>query len=493
MVYNPRMTDQHLKDWQRLVQEDRADCTPRNVGDSASLSTSAKPIPTALLLFNNWPAAAAWTWAKLSKIEKLRLDDLAAEFWSGEKERCKQACRRLANRLFDLGSGEAALCALMLSVDAGQPKTFDEVLPQLASGAEDLWRDAHSEREMAEIRARLGTWSKAAEGHFKGDQRSIFWIAHLQLIETNRVAQPAAPALPPEKWTSAAAPEERNVVVMSKARSSKLGAVHEDFKDMVDAKLPLAIARDVRGVRDVLLAEYPHALNAIDLVLRELREGYPVRLKPLLFVGPPGNGKSRLVRRISQLLGLEIYRIDGSSSTDAVAFGGTPKAWSNTVPCAPARAICQSRIANVICFVDEIDKSATSQHNGRLVHAILPHLERETACRYRDSSLDAELDLSWVVHIATANSIKDLPEPLKDRYRIVNIPSPRLADLPLLAGNVMRELAIEIGEVAFVQALANDELDVIARAWSASGFSLRKLRAILSATLELRNQAAVRH
>ncbi|MCA1529055.1 hypothetical protein [Bradyrhizobium yuanmingense] len=68
-----------------------------------------------------------------------------------------------------------------------------------------------------------------------------------------------------------------------------------------------------------------------------------------------------------------------------------------------------------------------------------------------------------------------------------------MADLPLLAGNVMRELAIEIGEEAFVQALANDELDVIARAWSASGFSLRKLRAILFATLERRNQAAVRH
>lgn len=147
----------------------------------------------------------------------------------------------------------------------------------------------------------------------------------------------------------------------------------------------------------------------------------------------------------------------------------------------------------MICFVDEIDKAATSQHNGRLVHAILPHLERETACRYRDSSLDAELDLSWVIHIATANSIKDLPGPLKDRYRIVNIPSPRLADLPVLAANVMRELAIEIGEEAFVQALANDELDVIARAWSASGFSLRKLQAIISATLELRGQAAVRH
>lgn len=487
------MTEKNRKEWERLVLEDRADCTPRSVGDSSSLSTSAKPLPTTLLLFNSWPAAAAWTWDRLSKLEGLRLDDVAAEFWSGEKERCKQACRQLAGRLFDLGSGEAALCALMLSVDAGQPETFNDVLPQLASGAEHLTWDVHSKREMAEIHSRLRTWWKAAEGHFAGDHRSIFWIAHLQLIGTNGVAQPAAPSLQSQNWTSAPEAEERKVVVMPKARSSKLGSVHEDFKDMVDAKLPLVIARDVRGVRDVLSAEYPYALNAIDLVLRELREEYPVRLKPLLLVGPPGNGKSRLVRRIGQLLGLEAYRIDGSSSTDAVAFGGTPKAWSNAVPCAPLRAICQSRIANVICFVDEIDKAATSQHNGRLVHAILPHLERETACRYRDSSLDAELDLSWVIHIATANSIKDLPGPLKDRYRIVNIPSPRLADLPVLAANVMRELAIEIGEEAFVQALANDELDVIARAWSASGFSLRKLQAIISATLDLRDQAAVRH
>jgi hypothetical protein len=107
--------------------------------------------------------------------------------------------------------------------------------------------------------------------------------------------------------------------------------------------------------------------------------------------------------------------------------------------------------------------------------------------------LDAELDLSWVSHIATANSIENLPDPLKDRYRIVKVPAPRLADLPGLAANVLQELAVESGEQGFVWALANDELAVIGRAWEKAGFSIRALQKIVAATLEVRNANAVRH
>ena len=54
-------------------------------------------------------------------------------------------------------------------------------------------------------------------------------------------------------------------------------------------------------------------------------------------------------------------------------------------------------------------------------------------------------------------------------------------DLPLLAANVLQELAIENGEQGFAWPLARDELEVIARAWKKAGFSIRKLQKIVAA------------
>lgn len=499
MVYTNFMSDDsNLKNWLRRIEEDRAECTPPNGEDSVNESTPPAILPGELLLQKGWPPAAAWTWSRLIKIEGLERNDLAADYWSQDKLRCRAACSLLAERLFALNQGEAALCAQMLGVDAGVPISFDRVLPQLAYCAEHIWSGWHSDVENAAIKQRLSTWWSAADGNFEGDDRSIFRIAHEDWVdaEMDRAARacienvtPRAQPAPVKKAPSV----EPTLVVMPKLKTMKLASGLKEYEELIDARLPLVIARDLQRIRKVLLSEYPHAMSAIDLVLRDLREGQPARLKPILLVGPAGNGKSRLVRRLGEVLGLLVYRVDGSSSTDAVGYGGTPKAWSNTIPCAPARAICQALTGNPIVMVDEIDRTNTSEHNGRLVNAILPHLERETSCRFRDSSLDAELDLSWVNHIATANAVENLPAPLRDRYRIVKMPSPRLTDLPVLAANVVREMASEAGEEGFAQALATDELDVIARAWSRAGFSLRKLRAIVAATLEARDQMAVRH
>lgn len=115
-------TDPDLKDWLRHVEEDRAECTPLNGPngkDSLSKSTPRGLLPTEVLVQNEWPQAAAFVWGRLSKIEGLERDDLAADFWSAAKPRCKTACTKLADRLFKLGQGEAALCCQMLAVDGG--------------------------------------------------------------------------------------------------------------------------------------------------------------------------------------------------------------------------------------------------------------------------------------------------------------------------------------------------------------------------------------
>jgi len=189
-----------------------------------------------------------------------------------------------------------------------------------------------------------------------------------------------------------------------------------------------------------------------------------------------------------------VSRFDAASAFDGM-YGGTPKGWSSAHPSVPARAILASRTANPVVLVDEICKAGTSDHNGNLWSAMTPMLEKETARRHRESGIDAELDLSHVIHLATANSVEKLPGQLRDRFRVIKIPAPTLAHLPRLAAIVLNELAIENDMYAShaIEPLAPDELEIIGRAWIRERFSMRKLQRLVEATLEARDACARRH
>ncbi|MCC8944194.1 AAA family ATPase [Bradyrhizobium sp. Arg62] len=452
---------------------------------------SSPPLPISLLWQPDWQHAAALFWLRVTEISGVRWEDVATDFWSGKKDPCNKACRTFADRLFAGGRGEEALSALMLAVDPTELRTFEIVLPQLIYAIDQLWEWSTEIVTKDYVLQRLSAWRRSARGDFADSDSNIFRIAQLQKPDE---AEGTENLLPADKQNEGERePEALSVVVMPRGKATKLNDYQTEYKDLLDAKLPLRLAHNVGAVRAKLIAEYPHAVGAIDLVLRDLREGKPVRLSPILLMGPAGAGKTRLVRRLfGDLFGIGVYCYDGGGASDSM-FGGSPKAWGNTTPSVPVRAVSQMHIANPVVLVDELEKAGTSSRNGRLWHALLPHLERETARCYRDVSLDAELDLSWISHIATANSVENLPAPLKDRYRIIRVPAPSLADLPALAVNIMRELAKENGEPEFVWPLANDEIEVMGRAWEKAGFSIRKLQKIVAATLTLRDSTAARH
>ena len=259
---------------------------------------------------------------------------------------------------------------------------------------------------------------------------------------------------------------------------------------VVGVAQPLAPMPDVASMRQQLLREFPYAAHAIDSLIGPLFGRAFVRFPPLLLLGPPGAGKSRLARRFAEELGVGLWRVDGGC-VDGGTFGGTDRRWHSTQPSHPFLAISRTRMANPVILVDEVDKSASRTDFGRLWDNLLPFLERETALRYQDPCLQVPLDLSYVGFVATANSLAPLPPPLVDRFRVVEMQEPQASDLPLLVAPLVADYAHEQGlDERWYGQLTHEEMGLLATRWH--GGSIRRLRAYVSVVLRARDRSTTR-
>jgi len=194
---------------------------------------------------------------------------------------------------------------------------------------------------------------------------------------------------------------------------------------------------------------------------------------------------------LGEELGTGVFRVDGSNDAGA-SFGGTERRWYSAEPARPFMAVNRFLQANPLVLVDEVDKAPTRSDYGRLWDGMISFLEPETAARFPDPCVQAELDLSWVSVVATANVDWNLPAPLLDRLRRIEFPHPGPEHLEALLPALLAQAAAERGtDPRWVQGLTGEEVRVLRRAWR--GGSVRRLRRMLDVLLRHREQAAVRH
>ena len=262
--------------------------------------------------------------------------------------------------------------------------------------------------------------------------------------------------------------------------------IRKEWDGTAGRALPIARRGDIGAWRRHLVASWPHASTVIDIILGDLAASEQVRFRPTLLVGEPGSGKSSLARAIMEIAGLPTQLVAMAGASDS-SLMGTSAQWSTARECVPLQLIKSAKIASVGMIWDEIEKADPSRNNGSAVDALLPMLEVDQARKFRDLALEVEVDLSMVSHFATANSLEGLPAPVRDRFRVLQMPEPGWQHLHVLTRQIVDRIAAERGvDPRWFAPLAEDEIGLVKEAWP--GGSIRKLTTVVRSIIDGRDR-----